>query len=50
MERYVLYSTTSAGFRTNEALCKLSYETLYLGPERGRPGSMAYMLRKFRNG
>ena len=41
----------SAGCRTNEALCQLSYETPYLGPEGskiGRP-AQAYMLRKFRN-
>jgi len=28
----------SAGFRTYEALCYLSYEAPYLGPEGGRPG------------
>ena len=29
----------SAGFRTNEALCWLSYmRPPYLGPEEGRPG------------
>ena len=27
----------SAGFRTNEALCQLSYEAPYLGPEGGKP-------------
>ena len=27
----------SVGFRTNEALCWLSYEAPYLGPEGGRP-------------
>ena len=27
----------SAGIRTNEALCWLSYEAPYLGPEGGRP-------------
>ena len=30
--------TASAGFRTNEALCQLSYEAPYLSPEGGRPG------------
>ena len=30
--------TSSAGFRTNEALCQLSYEAPYLGPAGGRPG------------
>ena len=29
----------STGFRTNEALCQLSYEAPYLYPEGGRPGS-----------
>ena len=29
----------NAGFRTNEALCQLSYEAPYLSPEGGRPGS-----------
>jgi len=29
--------TFSAGFRKNEALCYLSYEAPYLGPEGGRP-------------
>jgi hypothetical protein len=29
----------STGFRTNEAMCQLSYEAPYLGPEGlGRPG------------
>jgi hypothetical protein len=39
----------SAGSGTNEALCYLTYEIPYLGPEGGRPGSQAYMLRKLRN-
>ena len=35
----------SAGFRTNEALCKLSYEAPYLGPEGGRPGMPTQAVR-----
>ena len=27
-----------SAFRTNEALCQLSYEAPYLGPEGGNPG------------
>jgi hypothetical protein len=44
--RWTIYS---AGSGTNEALCYLAYEIPYLGPEGGRPGSQAYMLRKLRN-
>ena len=42
--------TTSAGLRTNEALCWLSYEVHYLGPEGGGPGrpTQAVRLRKFK--
>lgn len=29
--------TVSAGFRTNEALCQLTYEAPYVGPEGDRP-------------
>ena len=44
--RWTIYS---AGFRKNEALCQLSYDAPYLGPEGGKPGGQAYMLRTFRN-
>ena len=33
-----IYAVISAGFRTNEVLCYVSYEAPYLGPEGGRPG------------
>lgn len=29
--------TVSAGFRTNEAQCQLTYEAPYVGPEGDRP-------------
>jgi hypothetical protein len=35
----------SAGFRIYEALCKLSYEAPYLGPEGGRPGRPTQAVR-----
>ena len=35
----------SAGFRTNEALCQLSYEAPYLGPEGGIPGRPTLAVR-----
>ena len=35
----ILLFGRSAGFRTNEALCYLSYEAPYLGPEGSRPDS-----------
>lgn len=44
-----------AEFRTNEALCLLSCEVPYVGPERGRPSrptkavSQAYIHREFRS-
>ena len=39
----------SAGFRTNEALCQLSYEVSYLGPEGGRPTTLPLCLESLRN-
>ena len=33
----------SVGFRTNEALCWLSYEAPYLGPEGGRPSEPTHI-------
>ena len=38
-------SLSSAGFRTYEALCQLSYEAPYLGPEGGRPGRTTQTVR-----
>jgi hypothetical protein len=35
----------SAGFRTNEALCWLSYKAPYFGPEGGRPGRPTQAVR-----
>ena len=35
----------SAGFRTYEALCYLSYEASYLGPERGQLGRPTHAVR-----
>jgi hypothetical protein len=39
-----LVSVCSAGFRINEALCLLSYEAPYLGPEGGTPGRLCGTL------
>ena len=36
---------TSAGFRTNETVCLLSYEAPYLGHEGGRPGMPTQTVR-----
>ena len=35
----------SAGFRTYEAMCQLSYEDPYLGSEGGRPGRPTQTVR-----
>ena len=36
---------SSARFRTNEALCELSYEAPYMGPEGGRLGRPTQAVR-----
>ena len=41
--------TCSAGFRTNEALCQLSYGAPYLGPEEGRLSTLSLCLESLRN-
>ena len=41
----VIMDNDSAGLRTNEALCQLSYEAPYLGPEGGRPGRPTQTVR-----
>ena len=41
----VLQLAISAGFRTNEALCLLDYEALYLCPEGGRNGRPTHAVR-----
>ena len=40
-----MLNTTGVGFRTNEGLCYLSYETPYLGTEGGRPGKPKQAVR-----
>ena len=37
--------STQCQFRTNEALCQLSYEAPYLDPEGGRPGRPTQAVR-----